>query len=568
MAAVASENFLPVDINTEAGSDQVLRHLAGNMIGRKVPFQSPFGFKTQVHADYTAGGKSLECIERFIHDKVMPTFGDVHAMVSVTGLQTASFYEEARHTVARAVNASESKDEVILVNEGTHGAINKFIETLQVNNDRAKRPVVFTCSSSSSPPWHDNPCVDVVQIPETKGGGLDLNQLQRQLECYKDRPLKIGCFDAASSHTGMLADVDQVTILLHQHNALAFWDYDGCAPYVDIDMNPKDPKASKDAIFFTGHKFIGGVESTNVLVVKKTLMKNGERGSADVLGGIRLGLAFELKQRVGSKRIMDLGRQRDRYVRTSLGCNKNIVMLGRNTDDIDQLPIFSLLFRFGDRFLHHNFVNALLCDLFGIQVDCGCLYASPSGRRLLGLTQKDVTALDQAIADGNEIFEPSGSRVSFPYFVDDAEVDYILAALHFVAKHGWKLLPRYELSCRTGVWQHTAQPTDGNYPSIKSLSTIAFSPTTSPTASPRLDPIQDLSAHRLQNLNLAVEIADHCIQKAASTNFIRDEKVASDCEDLRWFVYPVDAVAAFRNFGDKAPFSNHTFGPIQPHHRL
>ncbi|KAG2991803.1 hypothetical protein PC119_g18782, partial [Phytophthora cactorum] len=83
-----------------ADVDQVLRDMADNMIGRNVPFQSPFGTKAQVYADYTASGKSLECIEKFIHDHVMPTYGNTHTTTSVTGLQTTSFREEARQVIA------------------------------------------------------------------------------------------------------------------------------------------------------------------------------------------------------------------------------------------------------------------------------------------------------------------------------------------------------------------------------------------------------------------------------------------------------------------------------------
>lgn len=48
----------------------------------------------------------------------------------------------------------------------------------------------------------------------------------------------IGCFTAASNITGILTDVDAVTICLHKYGALAFWDYATAAPYVNIDMNP------------------------------------------------------------------------------------------------------------------------------------------------------------------------------------------------------------------------------------------------------------------------------------------------------------------------------------------
>lgn len=51
------------------------------------------------------------------------------------------------------------------------------------------------------------------------------------------------------------------------------------APHVDINMNPlpsgQDPATvAKDALYFSPHKFIGGVDSPGVLVAKKRLFQN------------------------------------------------------------------------------------------------------------------------------------------------------------------------------------------------------------------------------------------------------------------------------------------------------
>lgn len=68
-------------------------------------------------------------------------------------------------------------------------------------------------------------------------------------------------------------------MLLHQYGALAFWDYNIAAPYVSLNMNPKVPGVDenhvvyKDAIYFSGHKFIGGVQTPGILVAKRGLFK-------------------------------------------------------------------------------------------------------------------------------------------------------------------------------------------------------------------------------------------------------------------------------------------------------
>ena len=82
-----------------------------------------------------------------------------------------------------------------------------------------------------------------------------------ELVRHADRPLKIGSFSAASNVTGIVTDTDRISSLLHEHGALAFWDFAAAGPYVDIDMNPTAspyPAAHKDAIVLSPHKFIGG----------------------------------------------------------------------------------------------------------------------------------------------------------------------------------------------------------------------------------------------------------------------------------------------------------------------
>ena len=37
---------------------------------------------------------------------------------------------------------------------------------------------------------------------------------------------------------------------------------------------------------------------------------------------------------------------------------------------------------------------------------------------------------------------PGVTRLSFPYFMSRASMDYVIKAVAMVAKHGWKLLPQ------------------------------------------------------------------------------------------------------------------------------
>lgn len=56
-----------------------------------------------------------------------------------------------------------------------------------------------------------------------------------------------------------------------------------------------------------------------------------------------------------------------------------------------------------------------------------------------------------------EAIKPGFTRLSFPYFMDPSEVEYILQAIHFIANDGWKLLPLYKYDVSTAAWTHRAR---------------------------------------------------------------------------------------------------------------
>ncbi|KAJ8524525.1 hypothetical protein ON010_g16592 [Phytophthora cinnamomi] len=364
-------------------------------------------------------------------------------------------------------------------------------------------------------------------------------------------------------------------------------------------MNPvvtdesRRPFVYKDAVFISGHKFIGGPGSPGVLIVKKRLLTNAvpttpgggtvffvtendhrylsnraereEGGTPDILGSIRLGLAFELKQRVGTKNIMTLERRNVQRVRESLQQNSNIVLLGRQDDSVEQIPVFSFLVRFGDRFLHYNFVCALLNDLFGIQTRGGCQCAGPYATRLLGLARRDVLALESALIEKKEMLRPGFTRMSFPYFMSTAELEYVLAAVNFVATDGWKFLPQYKFNHKSGVWKHWTRFT--KFPDRKWISHFATA-LEDKTRSKSLDGDDEtLAAHRAENLAEARRLADEVSAKTVPSHVVAASAAQmleeADDEALRWFVYPAEAAEAIKK-GEKPALTESIRGPYQP----
>lgn len=138
----------------------------------------------------------------------------------------------------------------------------------------------------------------VVEIRANAAGHVDRGHLAEQLAKYRSARMLIGSFSAASNLTGVMECVDEVTKLLHEHGALAFWDYAAAAPHVEIDMNPVSVGAgvdsallAKDAVFISPHKFPGGPGTPGVKLLKSTPFL-ALKPLCPVFGGARSSLPF------------------------------------------------------------------------------------------------------------------------------------------------------------------------------------------------------------------------------------------------------------------------------------
>lgn len=408
---------------------------------------------------------------------------------------------------------------------GATSAVELLIDCLGIRHasgDVPNRPVVFVGPyehHSNLVPWRESGC-EIVMVPECQTTrSVDIRALERLLQTpsFEGR-LKMGTFTAASNVTGKVSDVDRIAATLHRFSALALFDYATGAPYLPMDMNPPPSSqypsgflVAKDAIFLSPHKMIGGVGSPGVLIVKKNLVnqvnapsRSGggtvfyvtnthhrflsnrieryEGGTPNVVGILRVGLAFLLKRTAEEKfaklafaKVKDesaesVPRSIEEYdctthAKVAAYLRKhapNLVLLGAE-DPEGNLPIFSFLIRFETRFLHFNYVSAILNDVFGIQSRGGCQCSGPYSQRLLGLTMmtrdgevpnqqnKDIETALLHFKERAELLRPGYTRLSLPFKgLHTEEVDYVAKALVWVAEHGWALMCQYRCNHRTG----------------------------------------------------------------------------------------------------------------------
>ncbi|KNC72488.1 hypothetical protein SARC_14955, partial [Sphaeroforma arctica JP610] len=100
-----------------------------------------------------------------------------------------------------------------------------------------------------------------------------------------------------------------------------------------------------------------------------------EGGTGGIVESVRAGMAFQLKQAVSVPVIERCDERITNRVMAAFTSHPNIVVLG--STKAKRLPIFSLMIKHNSRYLHYNFVGALLNDLFGIQCRGGCVCAGP-----------------------------------------------------------------------------------------------------------------------------------------------------------------------------------------------
>jgi len=483
-------------------------YLRDQIVGVDSTFETPFGERLMVYCDYTASGRCLRFVESYLQS-LQRVYANTHTEDDITGRSMSQLLHEAETAIKDSVNAGPN-GRIIACGTGATGAIEKLQQIIGValapatrqNIDDmvsgsdldglldGKQPVVFVGPyehHSNEISWRQS-LAKTVEVQLDPGGHIDLEHLEKLLQdpAHQGR-LRIGSFSAASNVTGIRTDVCKVATLLHKYDAMACFDFAACAPYIDIDMNPtpleEGDDAAIDAIFVSPHKFLGGPGSSGVLVFNERIYhrelppsvsaggtvdyvglddqdfigrieEREKAGTPGVLQTLKAGLVFQIKDRVGVDVINRREHELTQRVMKSWGDDENIEILG-NPDPGSRVGIISFNLKDSSGvYLHHKFVTALLNDLFGIQSRAGCSCAGPYGHRLLDIDKDTSERYRNVVQEGFCGMKPGWCRVGLHWVMDDAEANYVIETVHFIARHGRQFLRLYDFDLCTGTWSH------------------------------------------------------------------------------------------------------------------
>lgn len=482
-----------------------LETIREHIIGNCLLFETPFGERLILYADFTASGR---CV-KFIEDKlvnIMKSYANTHTEDDYSGKYMTKLLHEAEKKIKKYVNAGP-EGKVIAIDSGTTGALKKLQEIIGVYIPPASKEILFhavkrsggdlkkmsTALAKNSPvvfigPYehHTNELMwreafaEVVVIDMDEEGVLDLDDLEKQVSKTEFRNRKkIASISAGSNVTGIRTDVYEIARICHKYDTLVFFDFAAVAPYVELDMN-KAKDTYFDAIFFSPHKFLGGPGSSGILVFNQRLYSTAlppttagggtvvyvgprshdyaedieareKAGTPPILQTVKAAFAMELKQKIGNEFIEDVERKHTHHFLGKIRGIDNVEFIG-NADPEKCVSIISFNIRHRDRILHPKFVTKLLNDLFGIQSRAGCSCAGPYGHILLDLDQKTSQKYRQQVRKQREGLKPGWVRINVHYTFSEDELDFLVQAVEFIAAYGYRFLPLYSFNLNSGEW--------------------------------------------------------------------------------------------------------------------
>ncbi|MBU2505182.1 MAG: aminotransferase class V-fold PLP-dependent enzyme [Bacteroidetes bacterium] len=471
-----------------ASLEKYFERFRKNIIGIDDSFESPYGLKKILYADWVASGRLYNPIEKIIQEKIGPYVGNTHSESSFTGMMMTNAYNYARSIIKNHVNAGPN-DIIITAGTGMTTVVNKLQRLLglklceQLSKyttiPKEARPVIFITHMehhSNHTSWLET-IADVVILEPDEKGLVDASCLEKALIAYKNRELKIGSFTACSNVTGISTPYYELSKIMHEHGGYSFIDFAASAPYENINMHPDNPAEKLDAIFLSPHKFLGGPGTSGVLVFDSKLYKSQvpdhpgggtvdwtnpwgkhkyinniemreDGGTPGFLQAIRTALCIKLKEEMSVEKILKREEELLEIAFNRFDKIPKLHLLANETRD--RLGIIS----FYVENMHYNLIVRLLNDRYGVQVRGGCSCAGTYGHYLLHVDPTRSKKITDKINEGDLSEKPGWIRMSLHPTMTNSELEFILDAIEETINNADQWSKDYIYSSKTNEYSH------------------------------------------------------------------------------------------------------------------
>jgi selenocysteine lyase/cysteine desulfurase len=423
------------------------------MLLYKEPFiKTPFHDKIKVvFADSTASGRPSPLIENYITGKILPYYSNTHSN-AYCGIMMKNLVNETKNYIHKCFKIDKSK-KIIFTGSGTTSAINHLLYCLNLEENRKVNLFISTLEHHSNYlPWIElskkSKNINVIIIPIKDNFEMDINFIENKIKETNNETINIVSITACSNVLGIKIDVEYIYNVLQKYNVceccygkqnLLFVDYACSAPYININGN------ISDALFFSPHKFIGGISTPGILIANKELFHNKSpftpgggcvkkvcsnmieyendiekremAGTPNIIGIIRIKKILQLKNA-----FINIIEYNEHVIAKYVFCkfNKmskkytNLTVILPECNVENRLPIVCISINN----IHYNFVVALMSDLFGIQTRGG---VSCTGI-LAEILQKKYNIAGWC-------------RISFNWTMNKTDINYIINSIEYILKN-------------------------------------------------------------------------------------------------------------------------------------
>ncbi|KAJ9465618.1 tRNA 2-thiocytidine biosynthesis protein TtcA [Diplonema papillatum] len=295
--------------------EQGVARIRQGIIGETATMESTLPLSTRtrriLYTDYTASGRALDVVERYLLKDVLPLYANTHTVSSTTARQTTYFRSEARSIIKHYYNCGYN-DALIFTGNGATGATAVFVDQLAKTNgfeqsghfrketrwgsiECAACGVTFKTDAqfhahaeteahklkakelqlaSKSRSKHTGCCIVIdpmshhssilpyrelaksspinyeLAMPaiSNETGLMCLESFTNTLKDATDRKKKIICvLNGTSNVTGCFPDHAALNELVHEYSGIVLWDHAGTAGHRIVDMHPPSSSAGKNA---------------------------------------------------------------------------------------------------------------------------------------------------------------------------------------------------------------------------------------------------------------------------------------------------------------------------------